>query len=91
MTHYRQPIDFTNRGLEEAKNILDGWYRAIENVDDSGEMQDSFVSELVDDLNTPQALAVLHQLKSEVSSGTFGKCKQFKSMQSAAGYTSTKQ
>ena len=70
MTHYRQPIDFTKRGLEEAKNILDGWYRAIENVDELGEIPESIVKELADDLNTPQALTVLHKFKSEISSGT---------------------
>ena len=70
MTHYRQPIDFTKRGLEEAKNILDGWYRAIENVDELGEIPESLVKELADDLNTPQALTVLHKFKSEISSGT---------------------
>ncbi len=70
MTHYRQPIDFTKRGLEEAKSILDSWYRVTEDVDKLGEMQESMVNELADDLNTPQALTFLHKLKSEISSGT---------------------
>ncbi|MGE0516684.1 MAG: cysteine--tRNA ligase, partial [Hyphomicrobiaceae bacterium] len=33
MTHYRQPIDFSVRGLEVAQKTLDNWYRAVGDVD----------------------------------------------------------
>ena len=28
-THYRQPIDWTVKGLEESSKVLDGWYDII--------------------------------------------------------------
>ena len=32
-THYRQPIDWTVKALEEAEATLDGWYDAIGDVE----------------------------------------------------------
>ena len=55
-THYRQPIDWTVRALEEAEKTLDRWYGLIDAatiVDDCATMLDASVLEaLVDDLNT---------------------------------------
>jgi cysteinyl-tRNA synthetase len=61
MTHYRQPIDFSVRGLEVAEKTLDGWYRLVGDVeaapgDGAGEVEQA----LSDDLNTPAAIARLH-------------------------------
>ena len=63
-THYRQPIDFTVKGLEEANATLNRWANAIRGteIDDSAEPQPDFVAALSDDLNTPRALAILHTL-----------------------------
>tara|TARA_Y100001934_G_scaffold128227_2_gene155736 strand:+ start:92169 stop:93542 length:1374 start_codon:yes stop_codon:yes gene_type:complete len=62
-THYRQPLDFSKSGLDEAKRELDRFYRALREVtaDTNGENLDVGVSDaLNDDLNTPLALSVLH-------------------------------
>ncbi|MGI9524058.1 MAG: cysteine--tRNA ligase [Hyphomicrobiaceae bacterium] len=67
-THYRQPINWTVRGLEESWRILDRWYAAIGN--DPGEVvgpEEVVVTALADDLNTPQAIAELHGLASGAS------------------------
>jgi cysteinyl-tRNA synthetase len=68
-THYRQPIDWTVKALEEAERTLDRWYAAAEGVDASEPARD-FLDELSDDLNTPGAIAALHGLMGEV--GTRG-------------------
>ena len=61
-THYRQPLDFTRAGVEQAKRTLDGWYRAVSNVQaDEGDVPATVVAALEDDLNTPQALVSLHE------------------------------
>jgi len=67
-THYRQPIDWTNKGLEQCEKILAGWYRAIGDVEPA-EVYRPFVKELCDDLNTPNALATLHVLEHQALVG----------------------
>jgi cysteinyl-tRNA synthetase len=61
-THYRQPIDWTVKALEEAERTLDRWYDAIGDVAPSAEASDSVMAALEDDLNTAGAVAELHQL-----------------------------
>jgi cysteinyl-tRNA synthetase len=77
MTHYRQPIDWTEAGLKEAETILDGWYRqAAEQGDEEGEEGQgdatppaAVLDALSDDLNTPAAIAELHKLRNKAARG----------------------
>jgi cysteinyl-tRNA synthetase len=73
-THYRQPIDWTVRGLEESQKTLDKWsdqklaitpYRI-----DQSQPDDEFLAALTDDLNLPKAVARLHQLAAQASGGS---------------------
>jgi cysteinyl-tRNA synthetase len=63
--HYRQPVDFTRAGLAEAAGQLDRFYLALERVIDiaaePGEPPADLLAALEDDLNTPLALAHLHE------------------------------
>ncbi|MGU3537166.1 cysteine--tRNA ligase [Methylobacterium sp. A54F] len=61
-THYRQPIDWTVRGLEEAARTLDRWYRQIGEAAPATEPPATVMEPLLDDLNTAAALAELHRL-----------------------------
>jgi len=61
-THYRQPIDWTVKALEEAEATLDRWYDAIGDADLTGEPDERVLNALADDLNTPMAIARLHHL-----------------------------
>jgi cysteinyl-tRNA synthetase len=66
-THYRQPIDWTVKGLEESSKILDGWYDIIgDETNSSGTPDADFVGALCDDLNTPNALTQLHRIANEI-------------------------
>ncbi len=67
-THYRSPIDWTLKGLEESAKTMDDWYRVAADVR-SGTSADSVLEGLADDLNTPQMIAALHGLRSEAVSG----------------------
>ncbi len=68
-THYRQPIDWTLKGLEESAKVLDGWYDLIgDETNSSGTPDADFVDTLCDDLNTPNALTQLHRLAGEIRS-----------------------
>ena len=61
-SHYRQPIDWTLRGLEEARRMLDRWYGAVGDAAPAAEAPDSVLEPLLDDLNTAAALAEIHRL-----------------------------
>ncbi|MBB4050995.1 cysteinyl-tRNA synthetase [Devosia subaequoris] len=70
MTHYREPIDFTVRRLEEAEALLNGWYRAVGDVTaEGGLLCAGMVDALDDDLNTPAAVQALHELRAEAVKG----------------------
>jgi cysteinyl-tRNA synthetase len=62
-THYRQPIDWTLRALEEAEQTLGAWTARPEFMDaGAGELTGEVADALLDDLNTPKAIAELHAL-----------------------------
>jgi cysteinyl-tRNA synthetase len=67
-THYRSPIDWTLKSLEESAKTLDDWYWVA--ADLRGERPSHAVIEaLSDDLNTPQMVAALHGLRNHAASG----------------------
>ena len=61
-THYRQPIDWTVRGLEESSRMLERWYAAVGDAEPTAEAPAAVLEPLLDDLNTAAALAELHRL-----------------------------
>jgi cysteinyl-tRNA synthetase len=68
-THYRSPIDWTLKGLEESAKTLDDWYWVA--ADARGERpSDTVIEALSDDLNTPQMIASLHGLRNSAASGS---------------------
>ncbi len=70
-THYRQPIDWTLRGLEESMRVLDRWHLAAGDSKASTEDKNPFLPKvlepLLDDLNTPGAIAAIHCVSEEVA------------------------
>jgi cysteinyl-tRNA synthetase len=67
-THYRQPMDWTVRGLEESQKILDDWYHILGDPygSDEGDVDQEVLKPLTDDLNTPSALTRLHAIANEI-------------------------
>ena len=61
-THYRQPIDWTVRGLQESEGALSQWERASQGAK-VADAAPEVLAALEDDLNTPRALAELHDLQ----------------------------
>jgi len=75
--HYRQPLDWSASALEQARRTLDGWYTTLRDVAEVGSedrgtkandvaLPDEFSAALLDDLNTPEALAILSRLADAV-------------------------
>jgi cysteinyl-tRNA synthetase len=64
-THYRQPLDWTLVGLDEAHKALWEWYGDLKGKDSAARGVPGHVLDaLSDDLNTPKAIAALHELHS---------------------------
>jgi cysteinyl-tRNA synthetase len=83
-THYRQPINWTEDGLREAKQHLDTWYALTAEVE-PGMLCADVMDALADDLNTPKALASLHELRSEAAKGAAGAAASLKASAQLVG------
>ncbi|MFQ3623637.1 MAG: cysteine--tRNA ligase [Acetobacteraceae bacterium] len=71
-THYRMPLDYTEEGLHEARRELDRFYRALERSgepDAAATVPAEVLAPLLDDLNTPGALAAMHALADRAVAG----------------------
>ena len=63
-THYRQPIDWTEKNLQQSKNILKKWSNNLNQTskkDSKESIPEDVYKSLLDDLNTPQALSHMHK------------------------------
>ena len=65
--HYRSPLNFSRELLDSAQSTLDGFYLALRNAGDVESIEPAIgnspvFTALLDDLNTPAAIAELHQL-----------------------------
>lgn len=80
-THYRSPLDFSDRALDEAKAALDRLYETVKRLSvlgvkssesdtpDSLLLPAHFIEAMNDDFNTPEALAVLFDLSRALNKG----------------------
>ncbi len=66
--HYRQPLDWSDAALRQARATLDGWYGVLRDLADVEPAPSdlvvpmAFEGALLDDLNTPEAFAELARL-----------------------------
>ena len=79
-THYRQPLNWTENNLIECKKTLDKWYQLISENNfsfDNEKISSEVINALEDDLNTPKAISVLHQLYKDCKSSDRNKVETF--------------
>ncbi|MDR6285590.1 cysteinyl-tRNA synthetase [Methylopila jiangsuensis] len=62
--HYRQPINWTLKGLQEAEKTLAGWFEAAASEAEPRPAP-GVLEALADDLNTPRMIAEIHKLRAE--------------------------
>lgn len=71
MTHYREPMDFSVKRLEEAESVLTRWARLVDDMNIAilrdTSIQAEFRTRLEDDLDTVGALQILHRLENQIS------------------------
>jgi cysteinyl-tRNA synthetase len=70
MTHYREPIDFTVKRLEEAEDKLRGWQRAAAEATGTGVPDASVLEALGDDLNFHRAAVAIDVIARKANRGT---------------------
>jgi len=72
--HYRQPLDWSDSALAQARATLDGLYGTLRDLADApaadADLPEAFVAALADDLNTPEALAMLARLADNARKAT---------------------
>jgi len=68
-THYRQPFDWTDDGVRQAKVVLDRWYRAVGNASPEETLPTSVMAALDDDINTALAISEMHALADQALAG----------------------
>lgn len=69
-THYRQPMDWTETGLDQAKHCLDRLYTALRTcgqLNGAAEIDLKVIEALKDDLNAPLAISHLHELATMIN------------------------
>jgi len=62
-THYRKPLNWSEKVLSDAKKSLDSFYRILQNDTNTSSVADDVSTKAVeDDLNTPLVLSRMHDL-----------------------------
>jgi len=66
--HYRRPLDYNDKAIEDAKKTLDYWYRAIQNVKirEVNTLSTDFMEALLDDMNTPLAVKTINDYAKDI-------------------------
>jgi len=67
--HYKQPLDWNDKLINDCQNTLDKWYRIYSSDIKSIQVTDEVLKPLYEDLNTPGYIANLHQLYEQAING----------------------
>ncbi len=65
--HYKQPLDWNDKLLEDCQNTIDKWYNAY--LPSNKDVNDEIIQPLYDDINTPGYIANLHKLYDKANKG----------------------
>lgn len=71
-THYRKPLDFSEKSIYDATEALNYLYRAIGDLNESSNVEPDpiFLSFLLDDMNISEAFSYLHEKAKELNKTT---------------------
>ncbi len=75
--HYRQPLDWNDKLLEDCQNTIDKWYNVY--LPSNRDLDDEIIQPLYDDINTPGYIANLHKLYEKANKGNDEEKKIFNS------------
>ena len=69
--HYKQPLDWNDKLLEDSKSTIDKWYQMFVSIKNKIKIPETVLLPLYDDLNTPGYIGNLHKLFDKANSGNF--------------------
>jgi len=75
-THYRKPMDWTEKKAQEARYVLYKWRQLTLGVDPAKSLPDTFLDIIADDLNTAGAIAEIHKMARAGQWGALKACAQ---------------
>ena len=67
--HYKQPLDWNEKLLNDCQNTIEKWYQVYLSIDKKIKLSEDILSPLYDDLNTPGYISNLHQLYEKALKG----------------------
>ena len=67
--HYKQPLEWNDKLLNDCKNTIDKWYNVYISIKTPYKIPDDILLPLYDDLNTPGYIANLHKLYDKANNG----------------------
>ena len=67
--HYKQPLDWNDKLLNECKNTIDKWYQIYLSLKTPLKIPNEMLLPLYDDLNTPGYISNLHNLFDKAKNG----------------------
>jgi cysteinyl-tRNA synthetase len=65
--HYKQPLDWNDKLLDDCQNTIDKWYNVY--LPSNKKITDEIIQPLYDDINTPGYIANLHKLYDKAYKG----------------------
>ena len=65
--HYKQPLDWNDKLLNDCQNTIDKWYNVY--LPSNQDLEDEIIQPLYDDINTPGYIANLHKLYDKANKG----------------------
>jgi len=65
--HYKQPLDWNDKLLEDCQNTIDKWYNVY--LPSNKNFDEEIIQPLYDDINTPGYIANLHKLYDKANKG----------------------
>lgn len=77
-THYRKPLDWNEKARTDATKSINKFFKIItENeLDEKVAIPQEFIDALNDDINTPKAIALMHEYAKNNNANTLYKCCQ---------------
>ena len=86
--HYRAPLSFGKKTINEANKSLSRLYRAVDGFKADGEADQEILQNLSDDISTPKALARAHYLADQANKGSQECAQKLKNSSSILGILS---
>ena len=68
--HYRQPLDWNDKLLDDSENTINKWYNVYVKIEKQLRISYEILKPLLDDLNTPGYITNLHKLYEKASKGS---------------------